>query len=70
MNYKLTIQVSEREGGCIGAFEVVVYNHFGDLSVTTWGNEVACDDDSATTTQERVELHEEKDKDDLLDTGI
>ena len=44
MNYKLTIQVSEREGGCIGAFEVVVYNHFGDLSVTTWGDEVACDD--------------------------
>jgi hypothetical protein len=68
MNYKLTIQVSEREGGCIGAFEVVVYNHFGDLSVTTWGNEVACHDNT-TTTQKIVELHEMKDIDDL-DSGM
>ena len=27
---------------CMGGFSVTVYNHFGQLSVTTWGPELDC----------------------------
>jgi hypothetical protein len=27
---------------CVGAFSVTVYDHFGTLDVTSWGDEVEC----------------------------
>jgi len=39
LNYKLTIAVFEtgvQNSICVGGFKVIVYNHFGDLSVSDW----------------------------------
>ena len=47
MNYKLTIALFDGDGNCQGAFKCTVYNHFGDLSVTTWGDEVSCEEANA-----------------------
>ena len=40
-NYKLTIEVAN-DDGCVGAFDVTIYDHFGELSVTHWGREYTC----------------------------
>mmetsp|Transcript_86036 Transcript_86036/g.128911 ORF Transcript_86036/g.128911 Transcript_86036/m.128911 type:complete len:171 (+) Transcript_86036:96-608(+) len=43
LNIQLTIMVKDgNDDSCLGAFGVVVYNQFGDLSVTRWGDEVTC----------------------------
>jgi hypothetical protein len=55
MNYRLllllvatdeTSSSSEQEqpalGSCVGAFTVTVYDRFGNLEVTSWGEEVEC----------------------------
>lgn len=34
----------ERAGNCVGACRVIVYNHFGDLSITEWSNEMTCEE--------------------------
>jgi hypothetical protein len=45
MNYKLTLGLLDRNSGqCVGGFKCTVYDHFGDLSVTKWGEEVPCDE--------------------------
>jgi hypothetical protein len=45
MNYKLTLGLLDSNSGqCIGGFKCTVYDHFGDLSVTNWGDEVSCDE--------------------------
>jgi len=41
-NYKLTIEISDENNTCLGVFDVVIYDRFGDLSVTNWGNEHPC----------------------------
>jgi len=33
-----------KDGDCLGAFKVTVYDQFGDMSVTNWGDEVSCED--------------------------
>ena len=30
---------------CIGVFEVLIYNDYGDLSITEWGKESSCEDE-------------------------
>lgn len=45
MNYKLTIMLETAKDSkplCVGAFDVTIYDHFGDLSVTNWGEEYSC----------------------------
>jgi hypothetical protein len=42
MNYRLTIICQDSKGKCVGAFSTVVYNQFGAMSVTTWGDELSC----------------------------
>ena len=44
MNYRLTIALLNSVGDCLGGFKCIVYNRFGELSVTTWGDEVSCED--------------------------
>ena len=44
MNYKLTIGLMDENGECQGAFKCTVYNRFGELSVTTWDDEVTCEE--------------------------
>lgn len=43
MNYRLTIGVTDRASGeCLGGFKCIVYDRFGDLSLSIWGKEVEC----------------------------
>jgi len=28
---------------CLGAFQVTIYDHFGDLSITKFGDELTCE---------------------------
>lgn len=42
-NYKLTIEIADQDK-CVGVFDVVIYDHFGELSVTNWGREHECGD--------------------------
>mmetsp|Transcript_11678 Transcript_11678/g.27976 ORF Transcript_11678/g.27976 Transcript_11678/m.27976 type:complete len:172 (+) Transcript_11678:185-700(+) len=60
LNYKLTMIFGDRpidsngdgddgdeekkEGNCVGGCRVVVYNHFGDLSITEWSKELTCEE--------------------------
>ncbi|CAB9516788.1 expressed unknown protein [Seminavis robusta] len=41
MNYKLTLAILQ-ENDCVGALECTVWDKFGDLTVTHWGEEVSC----------------------------
>ena len=41
MNYDMVVQVS-LGAECLGKFEVVVWDQFGDLQVTDWGDEIPC----------------------------
>mmetsp|Transcript_9492 Transcript_9492/g.11374 ORF Transcript_9492/g.11374 Transcript_9492/m.11374 type:complete len:182 (-) Transcript_9492:450-995(-) len=44
-NYKLTIGVSSIDDTvCLGAFKAVLWDHFGELSVTKWGEELSCEE--------------------------
>ena len=43
MNFDIKIGIFEGEN-LIGGFRTVIYDHFGDLSVTTWGTELSSDD--------------------------
>jgi len=43
MNFQMTLLVqSSSNQDCMGAFTATVYNRFGDLSVTDWGEELTC----------------------------
>ena len=50
LNYRLVLAIlpasssSDTEGAsaCVGAFAVTIYNHFGEMSVTNWGQEIDC----------------------------
>ena len=56
LNYKLTMIFGDQpidiknkddeknEGNCVGGCRVVVYNHFGDLSITEWSKELTCEE--------------------------
>jgi hypothetical protein len=41
-NYKLTIKFLGKYKHCIGGLQVVVYDHFGNKTVTNWGKKVRC----------------------------
>lgn len=44
LNIRLTMMVVEKSGDdkCLGAFSAKIYDHFGDYSVTEWGEEITC----------------------------
>jgi hypothetical protein len=43
MNIRLTLEVMDGDD-CVSAFDVDVYNHFGDMTVSKWGTEHTCDE--------------------------
>eukprot|EP00591_Stephanopyxis_turris_P007855 CAMPEP_0195524348 /NCGR_PEP_ID=MMETSP0794_2-20130614/24119_1 /TAXON_ID=515487 /ORGANISM="Stephanopyxis turris, Strain CCMP 815" /LENGTH=144 /DNA_ID=CAMNT_0040654551 /DNA_START=57 /DNA_END=491 /DNA_ORIENTATION=+ len=43
INYSLLIAMKMSED-CVGAFRVTIYDRFGDISVTDWGDEVDCNE--------------------------
>lgn len=52
MNYRLTIICQDAKGECVGAFSTVVYDQFGTMSVTTWGDELSCHEAELITAVE------------------
>lgn len=50
MNIRMTLLFHDALGKCAGACTVVVYNHFGDLSVTQW----ATDDSVCENPQDQL----------------
>lgn len=55
MNYRLTLLFGDQEeetdddkagggGDCVGACRVIVYNHFGGLSISEWSKELTCEE--------------------------
>ena len=55
LNYRLILALTQKqqeEEKCLGAFAVTIYDHFGDLSVTLWGNEIECSRDMAALENE------------------
>mmetsp|Transcript_7812 Transcript_7812/g.12063 ORF Transcript_7812/g.12063 Transcript_7812/m.12063 type:complete len:223 (+) Transcript_7812:81-749(+) len=60
LNYKLTIALL-KDSTCLGALKVTVYDRFGDLRVTKWGDQLTCDDVQDLLTEVmQVEESEEK----------
>mmetsp|Transcript_26162 Transcript_26162/g.39546 ORF Transcript_26162/g.39546 Transcript_26162/m.39546 type:complete len:217 (-) Transcript_26162:1081-1731(-) len=61
LNYKLTIALM-KDSTCLGALKVTVYDRFGDLRVTKWGDQLTCDDvqDLLTEVMQVEEESEEK----------
>uniref|UniRef100_A0A7R9WSG6 Cystatin domain-containing protein n=1 Tax=Craspedostauros australis TaxID=1486917 RepID=A0A7R9WSG6_9STRA len=43
--YRITIALLDPAdcNTCKGGFRVVMYDHFGDISISTWGQEVSCE---------------------------
>lgn len=41
LNYRMVVALSHDEN-CYGAFAVTIYDRFGDMSVTQWGQEIEC----------------------------
>uniref|UniRef100_A0A7S4IWP6 Cystatin domain-containing protein n=1 Tax=Odontella aurita TaxID=265563 RepID=A0A7S4IWP6_9STRA len=43
MNYQLTLAIVDSDSReCRGALEVTVWDHFGELEITRWGQEIEC----------------------------
>ena len=53
-NYKLLITLSNAKD-CLGAFEVTIYDHFGDLSITHWGAEMTCEQAKAMAEDQELQ---------------
>ena len=53
----MTIELVNPSGGeCLGgAFECIVYDRFGDMSVTHWGKELSCEEAMAVRTNSQQE---------------
>jgi hypothetical protein len=43
MNIRLTLEVMDGDS-CVSAFDVDIYNHFGEMTVSKWGSEHTCDE--------------------------
>lgn len=46
------------KSSCLGAFEVTIYDHFGDLSVTRFGNEMTCSEAEALVADDESDSEE------------
>jgi hypothetical protein len=57
MNYNIALRftTTDEPQQCVGGFRVTVYDHFGDLNVTNWGEELTCDQ-LVTEQQQQEEL--------------
>ena len=50
---------------CLGAIKVTVYDHFGELQVTKWGDKLPCNEevqDLLEQVQQQTEVEEEGQK--------
>ena len=46
LNYKLTIALMKEDSNiCLGAIKVTIYDHFGELQVTKWGDKLSCNEE-------------------------
>lgn len=60
LNYRMTIELVDEERKCLGAFKSIVYDRFGDMSVTHWGKEISCEDALAILKNQQQEDGEEE----------
>ncbi len=51
-----------KDSVCLGALKVTVYDRFGDLSVTKWGDQVSCDDVQVQELLHDVQVEEQESK--------
>ena len=51
-----------KDSVCLGALKVTVYDRFGDLSVTKWGDRVSCDDVQVQELLHDVQVEEQESK--------
>jgi hypothetical protein len=54
MNIKLTMLFQDDESNCVGACNVVVYNHFGEMSVTSWNKQISCEEAETRLAEEKL----------------
>lgn len=61
LNFNLVILVlrggntnSDDENSCLGSFSVTVYDRFGSLSITSWGEEYSCEEARSMLASEEV----------------
>ena len=49
---------------CLGAIKVTVYDHFGELQVTKWGDKLPCEEveDLLEEVQQQTEAEDEEEK--------
>ena len=57
---------------CLGAIKVTVYDHFGELQVTKWGDKLPCNEEVHELLEElqqqtEVEVEEQKEEDKALE---
>ena len=63
LNYKLTIALMKDSNICLGAIKVTVYDHFGELKVTKWGDKLSCNEEVhelLEQVQQQTEVEEEE----------
>ena len=53
---------------CLGAIKVTVYDHFGELQVTKWGDKLPCEEVHELLEQvQQVEVEEQKEEEKALE---
>lgn len=57
VNFKLRVALKEKPvtNGCVEVFDVIIYDHFGDLSVKEWGETADCGSEYPEQNQERIQ---------------
>jgi len=61
INYRMTIGIMEGPE-CVGAFKCVVYDRFGDMTVTKWGEEVSCEEAVAMMKNKKNNQQKQEDE--------
>lgn len=54
---------------CLGAIKVTVYDHFGELQVTKWGDKLSCNEEVQDLLEEvqQTEMEEQKKEEKALE---
>ena len=47
---------------CLGAIKVTVYDHFGELKVTKWGDKLPCNEEVQDLLEEAQEIEVEEEE--------
>eukprot|EP00547_Thalassionema_nitzschioides_P018779 CAMPEP_0194232390 /NCGR_PEP_ID=MMETSP0158-20130606/779_1 /TAXON_ID=33649 /ORGANISM="Thalassionema nitzschioides, Strain L26-B" /LENGTH=147 /DNA_ID=CAMNT_0038965143 /DNA_START=52 /DNA_END=495 /DNA_ORIENTATION=- len=59
VNYRLTLEIKDEDGECMGVFDVDIYDRFGELIITSWGGEYSCEEAKAMKIQLKAAENED-----------